>query len=167
MLTERLQQLAAHFEANQTDFAEMVGKTRVMVSRWFTGKNRPSKSSLRRIANATGCSLIWLTDGLGEMFPGQQPQGKIAATLTPWPNRRPGSRVIQPEGDKDGTKTEEETGEAEGETTHHRDDMESAIIMTMLEKIRKKDPIAHAELIMTMKKLSEEDDKKNSEENCC
>lgn len=68
----RLRQLINSIDIEQQELAKMIGAAPASITRWLKGEPQPSKSSCQRIANATGCSLKWLRDGEGEMFPGQK-----------------------------------------------------------------------------------------------
>lgn len=65
---KRLLQLRNFFKLNQTEFAQKVDVSRSNYSNWEAGKGPlPRLSTLRRIANATGCSFMWLAYAKGEL----------------------------------------------------------------------------------------------------
>ena len=68
MISARLQELLTALSWSQTRLAEEAKTHPPTVNRWITGKTKPSRRTLARIAEITGCSLGWLQDGKGEMF---------------------------------------------------------------------------------------------------
>lgn len=68
MISVRLQELLTALSWSQTRLAEEAKTHPPTVNRWITGKTRPSRRTLARIAEITGCNLGWLQDGKGEIF---------------------------------------------------------------------------------------------------
>lgn len=67
-ISSRLQVLLNNLNWSQTRLAEEAKTHPPTVNRWITGKTTPSRRTLSRIAEITGCNLGWLQDGKGEMF---------------------------------------------------------------------------------------------------
>ncbi|MGV1099186.1 helix-turn-helix transcriptional regulator [Thiovibrio sp. JS02] len=67
-ISERLTNLVNSIGWTQEKLAKEIHSSRQTINRWVTGKVPPTRNSLSRVANATGCSLEWLLTGNGEMF---------------------------------------------------------------------------------------------------
>ena len=65
-LVDRLKKSRLLAGLEQTEIAETVGVARNTVSNWETGKSEPSASAFVRWARATGVSLDWLAEGVGD-----------------------------------------------------------------------------------------------------
>lgn len=68
MFSERLQALIDKLGWNQSKLAREIDSSSVQIGRWLQNKVAPTANSIRRIADATGCSLDWLLTGEGGMF---------------------------------------------------------------------------------------------------
>jgi len=68
LISERLQQLIERLGWSQERLANEIVTSPSTVSRWLSGKMPPSKTSLRRIAGATGVNQEWLLTGQGQML---------------------------------------------------------------------------------------------------
>lgn len=67
-IIERLLQIVNLIGWTQEKLAREIHSSRQTINRWLTGKVPPTRNSLSRIADATGCNLEWLLTGQGEMF---------------------------------------------------------------------------------------------------
>lgn len=67
-ITERLLQIVNLIGWTQEKLAREIHSSRQTINRWLTGKVPPTRNSLSRVADATGCNLEWLLTGQGEMF---------------------------------------------------------------------------------------------------
>ena len=65
---ERIRMVREHAGLSQMEFARRLGTNPTIISRWETGKSRPRRSALLRIAQEFGVSLDWLLTGNGPMW---------------------------------------------------------------------------------------------------
>lgn len=67
-VNERVVMLRNYFKMTQLEFSQHLKTSPTNVSRWESGDNVPSKSTLRNISQICECSYNWLYEGTGEMF---------------------------------------------------------------------------------------------------
>lgn len=65
---ERLKQLRKTLGYTQATFSEKLGRAKITVTMWETGKANIPESACRQICATFGVSYDWLTTGNGEMF---------------------------------------------------------------------------------------------------
>ncbi|MHB1185065.1 MAG: helix-turn-helix domain-containing protein [Desulfobulbia bacterium] len=68
---QRIKQLVEVLGIGQNGLAEAIDANRSVVSRWIQGHSIPTKTSLLRIAKATGCNSDWLLTGEGPIKIGE------------------------------------------------------------------------------------------------
>lgn len=68
-ITERIETLIELERVSTNAFARKVGIDPGNLGKMLAGKQNVTDSTLRKIADAVGCSFEWLKYGEGEMFP--------------------------------------------------------------------------------------------------
>ncbi len=81
LLGQRIKQIVEAQGIGQNGLADAIGANRSVVSRWIRGYSKPTKTSLLRIAIATGCSPDWLLTGEGPTGISEQNPTQLDADL--------------------------------------------------------------------------------------
>ena len=67
-ISSRIQQIRESIGDRQIDFAQRIGASIGTVSNWENGATKPTKTTLRRVAEKCGVDEDWLLTGVGEMW---------------------------------------------------------------------------------------------------
>lgn len=67
-MQERIRQIRKSLRLTQTQFGERIGVKGNTVTGYETGLRTPSDAVIRSICREFNVNLIWLTQGIGEMF---------------------------------------------------------------------------------------------------
>ena len=67
-MIERLKELRKVLGLTQTEFGEKLGRKKITVTFWESGKSAIPTSMIYQICSTFGVSYDWLTEGKGEMF---------------------------------------------------------------------------------------------------
>ena len=73
---ERLKQLREENNLNQTEFAELAGVGKSMISKWESGYCTPRATTIDKIAHAVGVKRQWLAYGTGDKTYAESEQRK-------------------------------------------------------------------------------------------
>lgn len=79
---ERLQDLIDHEGITQEELARKIRVDKTNVNKWFRGKSKPRKSSLKRVVKEYKCSFLWLNRGDEPMFPEDDYSGDATGNIT-------------------------------------------------------------------------------------
>ena len=74
---ERIQMVRTAVGLSQQDLASKVGVAKAMIGQWEIRNREPKLRSLAALANAMGCSVLWLATGAGEPLNADQPNGPL------------------------------------------------------------------------------------------
>lgn len=68
-MNRRVKMIRASFDLTSAKFADRLGVSQSLVSKWERGDDPISKVYIHAIIGATGVSREWLETGCGAMFP--------------------------------------------------------------------------------------------------
>lgn len=92
-LKQRFAQLSKERpDITQADLARATGAKPPSVNAWFSGETKTMKGvTSAKAAQLYGCNVLWLSDGIGPMWPGQAPKAHVPA---PAPEASDGEIII-------------------------------------------------------------------------
>lgn len=68
-MNRRVKMIRAYFDLASAKFADRLGVSQCLVSKWERGDDPISKVHIHAIIGATGVSREWFESGFGAMFP--------------------------------------------------------------------------------------------------